>query len=286
MKILVTGSNGQLGSELRLISTDYNKYNWVFTDIDELNLVELNSIKKKISDINPDVIINCAAYTDVDGAEKNKNLSNIINFKSVDVLSKWTFLNKKKIIHISTDYVFDGKSKVPLMETFKTNPINFYGKSKLKGDKICQINDKESIILRTSWVYSVYGKNFVKTMLNLMQNSDSISVVDDQISSPTYAADLANAIMVILNSKKWIPGIYNFSNEGKVSWFDFAKKIREICGFNVNIYPVKSKYFSRSAKRPKFTMLDKSKIKKTYNLTISNYENSLKKCLSILTNEK
>lgn len=284
MKILVTGANGQLGSELRLISTNYQNFDWVFTDIKELNLVDLDDLEKNLSIIFPDFIINCAAYTNVDGAERERELSNIINYKAVDILSKWSFVNKKKLIHISTDYVFDGKSKIPLTEKSQTNPINYYGITKLKGEEVCQLNDSESIIIRTSWVYSSFGKNFVKTILSLMKKLNSINVVSDQIGSPTYAADLANVIMTIINSKKWISGIYNFSNEGKTSWYDFAIKIREICNLKAEILAVETSFFKVEALRPKYSLLDKSKIKKTYKIKIPHFETSLEKCLLSLLN--
>ncbi len=286
MKVLVTGTNGQLGSELRLISKNFQNFEWVFTDIEELNLADLINLDENISNIFPDVIINCAAYTNVDNAENETELSNILNYKSVDIISKWSSRNKKKLIHISTDYVFNGNTNVPLTENFPTDPVNYYGLSKLRGEEICLKNNSKAIIIRTSWVYSRFGMNFVKTILSLMNKLDSINVVDDQIGSPTYAADLADVIMTIINSKEWISGIYHYSNEGQISWYEFAVKIKEIQDMKTIIKPVKTNYFKTIAKRPKYSLLDKSKIKNTYKIRVPFYEKSLKKCLSILKDEK
>ena len=286
MKVLVTGANGQLGSELRLISKNFQNYEWVFTDIKEVNLADTKNLKKNILKIFPEIIINCGAYTDVDGAENNRKISDIINFKAVDILSRWSYENNKKLIHISTDYVFNGNTNVPLTENFPTNPVNYYGLSKLKGEEICLKNNSNAIIIRTSWVYSRFGTNFVKTILSLMNKLDSINVVDDQIGSPTYAADLADVIMTIINSKEWISGIYHYSNEGQISWYEFAVKIKEIHDMKTIIKPVKTNYFKTIAKRPKYSLLDKSKIKNTYKIRVPSYETSLKRCLSILKDEK
>ena len=197
MKILVTGANGQLGSELRFLSSFQNQHHWVFTDFQELDLSDLKNLESNISKIVPCLIINCAAYTDVDKAENENELANILNFKAVDLISKWSSNNNKKFIHISTDYVFDGNSKTPLKEDALTSPINFYGHTKLEGERICLKNDLNSIVIRTSWVYSCFGNNFVKIVRNLMKKKDAISIVNDQLGSPTYAADLAEAILKI-----------------------------------------------------------------------------------------
>jgi dTDP-4-dehydrorhamnose reductase len=286
MKILVTGANGQLGSELKFTSSIHDKFNWIFTDIDELNLIDFKNLNNNISKINPDLIINCAAYTNVDKAESEEDLANLLNFKAVDLLSKWTSNNMSKIIHISTDYVFDGNSSIPLKEDAFTNPINIYGKSKLKGEKVCHKNDPNSIIIRTSWVYSSFGKNFVKTMSSLMSQKNSLSIINDQVGSPTYAKDLADVIINIINYKDWIPGLYHYSNDGEVSWFDFAKSIKKYYGFNTNLNPISTIEYPTPAKRPYFSLLDKSKIKTTFNINVPGYENSLEKCIKILKNEK
>jgi dTDP-4-dehydrorhamnose reductase len=285
MKILVTGANGQLGSELSFLSSSQNQHNWVFTDFQELDLSDLNNLGSNISKIAPSLIINCAAYTAVDKAENENELAKILNFKAVDLISKWSSNNNRKLIHISTDYVFDGNSKTPLKEDSVTSPINFYGYSKLEGERVCLKNDLNSIIIRTSWVYSSFGNNFVKVMRNLMKKRDSISVVNDQSGSPTYAADLAEAILTIINHKKWIPGLYHYSNEGEVSWFDFANDIKSLSNFKTQIKGIPTKKYPTSAKRPKFSLLNKTKIKETYNIKVPYYKDSLEKCITILENE-
>lgn len=286
MKILVTGANGQLGSELNILSSFYPEHNWVFTDINELDISDLNNLELNINLIKPDLIINCAAYTNVDKAETERELAMSINFSAVDILSKWSAFNNSKLIHISTDYVFDGNSSTPITENAKTNPINFYGLTKLKGEKICLKNDFNSIVIRTSWVYSSFGRNFVKTMLNLMSEKDNLNVINDQIGSPTYAKDLAKIIVKIINYKDWIPGLYQYSNEGEISWFDFANSIKKIAGYSTEINPISSSDFLTQAKRPSYSLLDKSKIKNTFGITIPKYETSLENCIKILKNEK
>jgi len=285
MKILVTGANGQLGSELRFFSSFQTQHQWVFTDLKELDLSDLQSLESNISKIAPCLIINCAAYTAVDKAESENELANILNFKAVDLISKWSSNNRKKLIHISTDYVFDGNSEIPLKEGAVTSPINFYGLTKLEGEKICLKNDLNSIIIRTSWVYSSFGNNFVKTMRNLMEKRDSLSVVNDQLGSPTYAADLAEAILTIVNYKKWTAGVYHYSNEGNISWFDFANDIKHFSNSKTQIIGISTEEYPTSAKRPKYSLLDKTKIKETYNIKVPNYKYSLKKCIKILQNE-
>jgi dTDP-4-dehydrorhamnose reductase len=285
MKILVTGANGQLGSELRFLSLNNNQHDWIFTDLHELDLSDLKNLDSNISKISPSLIINCAAYTSVDKAESENELANILNFKAVDLMSKWSSNNVKKFIHISTDYVFDGNSEVPLKEDELTAPINVYGSSKLKGENICLKNDINSIILRTSWVYSSFGNNFVKIMRNLMLKKKTISVVNDQIGSPTYAADLAEVILKIINNEQWIPGLYHYSNEGEISWFDFANDIKYFSKFKTQIDGISTKDYPTAAKRPKYSLLDKTKIKETYNIKVPFYRESLKKCIKILQNE-
>jgi len=286
MKILVTGANGQLGSEFRLLSLIYDNFIWVFTGINELDLIDFKNLNNNLSKINPDLIINCAAYTNVDKAESEEKLANLLNFKAVDLLSKWTSNNKSKIIHISTDYVFDGNSSISLKEDAFTSPINIYGKSKLKGEKACQKNDLNCIIIRTSWVYSTFGKNFVKTMSSLMKKKDTLNIVNDQIGSPTYARDLAETITNIINYKDWLPGLYHYSNEGEVSWFDFAKSIKKNYGYSTSLNSISTDEYPTPAKRPSYSLLDTSKIKTTFNIKVPSYESSLEKCIKILKNEK
>ena len=281
MKILVTGANGQLGSEIQKIANLY-PFQWVFTDVETLNLANLEEMPKQLNAFSPDVLINCAAYTAVDKAEQDTELAAILNHKAVAVMASWTAKNNCKFVHISTDYVFDGNSKTPLTETAITNPINVYGATKLLGEQSCLENNPNTILIRTAWVYSSFGANFVKTMLRLMQEKESLNIINDQIGSPTYAADLAETILTIINSKKWVPGIYHYSNEGEISWFDFAMDIKEIMGFTTQINGIPTSEYPTPAKRPNYSLLDKSKIKDTFGLEIPNYKDSLQKCLEIL----
>jgi len=285
MKVLVIGSDGQLGLEFQKISNSYDSLSWVFSTIKTLDLLRLDTINSFLNDINPSVIINCAAYTSVDKAETESKLADIINFKAVDIISRWTSNNNKKLIHVSTDYVFDGLSKLPLSENSNTNPINQYGNSKLKGEIACLKNDSSSIVIRTSWLYSSFGKNFVKTMIDLMKKNNSVKVVNDQIGSPTYAYDLAKVIIEIIMNNKNKSGLFHYSNEGEISWFEFARSIRELYKLDCEIIGVSSKEFKTLAKRPKYSLLNKSKIKTTFNLEIPNYKQSLEDCIEIIKNE-
>lgn len=276
-KILVTGANGQLGSELAVLSSKYPQYEWCFANRTKITLDDLELLQVQLSEINPDIILNCGAYTAVDKAESEKELAFKINHLAIELIAKYSFENNVKLIHISTDYVFDGSSSVALNEEAETNPINIYGASKREGEVACLKENPNAIIIRTSWVYSKFGNNFVKTMQRLMQEREAINVVNDQIGSPTYAADLAQALMVIVESSNWIPGIYNYSNEGEISWYDFALAINEFGGYNCNVGGIPSSSYPTPAKRPEFSLLDKSKIKSVYSLGIPNYRDSLKK---------
>tara|TARA_B100002051_G_C16744161_1_gene646343 strand:- start:4893 stop:5747 length:855 start_codon:yes stop_codon:yes gene_type:complete len=284
MNILVTGVNGQLGSEIFKISPNYD-YNWFFSDSTSFDMSDLTNIHQFLNSISPNIIINCAAYTSVNDAENNYELANILNHKSIKCIAEWCNKKKCKLIHISTDYVFDGKKNKPLNESDKTNPINNYGKTKLLGEKACIKTNSDSIIIRTSWLYSVYGNNFVKKIIGLMHQKDQISVINDQFGAPTYAANLAQVILKMIVSCKWVPGIYNYSSKANISWYDFAKDIKKIYGFNTNIIPVSSSEFNSLVNRPKFCFLDKTKIQKTYGVEIIPYMNSLRKCIKILKNE-
>ena len=286
MKILVTGGNGQLGSELRCLSKNQNKFEWIFTDLNELNLLDFDNLKNNITKISPNIIINCAAYTSVDKAESEFKLASLVNFKAVDIISDWSSCHKCKLIHISTDYVFDGNSEIPLKEDANTSPINIYGSTKLNGENACLKNDPSSIIIRTSWVYSSFGKNFVKTMSSLMSKKNSLNIINDQIGSPTYAKDLADTIIKIINFQDWIPGLYHYSNEGEVSWFVFAKSIKKFFGYDTKLNGISTDEYPTPAKRPRYSLLDKSKIKTTFNIKVPSYEDSLGKCIKILKNEK
>ena len=285
MKVLLIGSDGQLGLEFQKISNSYDSLYWFFSTIKTLDLSRLDTISSFLNDINPSVIINCAAYTSVDKAETESKLADIINYKAVDIISKWTSSNNVKLIHISTDYVLEGSSKIPLDENSLTNPVNEYGRSKLKGEEVCLKNDPNSIIIRTSWLYSSFGKNFVKTMIDLMIINNTVKVINDQIGSPTYAYDLAKVIIEIIINSKNKSGLFHYSNEGKISWFEFAKSIREFYDLDCKIIGVSSEEFKTLAKRPKYSLLNKSKIKTTFNLEIPDYKQSLKNCIDIIKNE-
>jgi dTDP-4-dehydrorhamnose reductase len=281
-KILVTGSKGQLGSELAVLSKNYTQFEWVFTDRDELDLCNLVDLETKLTIINPLFIINCAAHTAVDRAETEPELVDVLNHQAVAVIARWSQANACKLIHVSTDYVFDGTSSIALTEDAITQPINVYGASKRAGELACLATNPESIIIRTSWVYSRFGNNFVKTMKRLLQERDTISVVNDQIGSPTYAADLAQAMMDIVTAQELIPGIYNYSNEGEISWYEFVLAIQEIGGYTCEVKGIPSSSYPTPAKRPAFSLLDKTKIKKVYGVSVPGYKESLARCLSLL----
>jgi dTDP-4-dehydrorhamnose reductase len=286
MKILVTGSDGQLGLEIQNISKKYNTFDWVFSTVNSLDFSRLDNIKCFLDTVNPSYIINCAAYTNVDKAEVEPKIADLINHQAVDIISKWTTENNKKLIHISTDYVFNGFSENPLDENSNTNPLNEYGRSKLKGEQVCLNNDSNSIIIRTSWLYSSYRNNFVKIMIKLMEKRDSLNVVNDQFGSPTYAADLADTILKIINFKNWFSGLYHYSNEGEITWFDFANEIKYLNNFTIQINGVSSEEYPVTAKRPKYSLLNKTKIKNIYNIKVPYYRDSLEKCIKILQSKK
>ena len=284
MKILVTGGNGQLGCEINQLSSNYN-YDWLFTDTDIFDISDLININFFLDKCNPDVIINCAAYTAVDNAEVDFEKANTINHKAVELIAQWSKKNNCKLIHISTDYVYDGTSFTPVKEDMQANPVNNYGKTKLFGDIACLKNNPSSIIIRTCWLYSSFCKNFVTNMINLMKSKSELKVINDQIGSPTYAGDLAKTILDLIINKNWIPGIYHYTNFGKVSWFDFANDIKSIYGFNTVINSMSSQDYSIKTKRPKYSLLDNSKIKNTFDIIQMNYLDSLNKCIKILQNE-
>jgi len=276
-RILVTGANGQLGSELALLSKSYLEYEWIFANRKDITLDNLELLKFQLDEIKPDIIFNCGAYTAVDKAETEKELAFTINHLAVELIAKYTFKNNVKLIHISTDYVFDGLSSNALTEDAQTNPINVYGDSKLAGEIACLKENPNSIIIRTSWVYSKFGNNFVKTMQRLMQEREEINVVNDQIGSPTHAADLAQVMIDIMKGSKWEPGIYNYSNEGEISWYEFAISIKEFGEYNCKVGGIPSSSYPTPAKRPNFSLLDKKKIRLVYNLEVPSYKESLKK---------
>jgi len=283
-KILVTGSNGQLGSELQQLSAMLPGYQFLFTTRQELSIEDENSVNNFFSIHHPDFCINCAAYTLVDKAESEAEKAYLINADATGFLAKACSLHNAGFIHISTDYVFDGSSKEPYRETDKTNPIGIYGASKLKGEQLAIQYNPSAIVIRTSWVYSSYGNNFVKTMLRLMNERDSLNVVNDQFGSPTYAADLAKAIMDIvsysvMNPEKQIGGIYNYSNEGIINWYEFAVAIKELSGSKCVIHPIPTSAYPTAAKRPAYSVFNRDKIKDVFKLAIPEWKESLQVCL-------
>jgi dTDP-4-dehydrorhamnose reductase len=278
-KILVTGANGQLGSELMELSVHYSQFEWVFADRSVMDLSNLESIPDYLDSIQPQIIINCAAYTAVDKAEMETELADVLNHLAVGVMAQWSASHACRLIHISTDYVFDGNSSTALDEEAPTAPINVYGQTKLAGELACMRENPEAIIIRTSWVYSRFGNNFVKTMSRLMQERDSLNVVNDQIGSPTYAADLAQAILTIITHPHWQAGIYHFSNEGEISWYEFALAIQEISGFDCLVSGIPSSDYPTPAKRPHYSLLDKSKIATTFGVVVPRYRESLERCM-------
>ena len=270
-KILVTGSNGQLGSELKELLP-----NAIFTDADVLDITNPNAINSFVKNNNIEIIINCAAYTAVDKAEDEHELAQRINCDGPKNLAE----TGCKIIHISTDYVFDGKACQPYTPDNKPAPISVYGKTKLAGETAVIESAKEYIIIRTAWLYSSYGNNFVKTMRRLGSERETINVVYDQIGSPTYAKDLAETIVKILpQMNNNTNGIYHFSNEGVCSWYDFAKEIMELSNLSCKVSPILSAEYPTKATRPFYSVLDKSKLRKTFNISIPHWKESLRKCL-------
>ena len=275
-KILVTGANGQLGSEIKELAGNYPDFDFVFTDIADFPLDKTEEIIANFKCIQPDIVINCAAYTAVDKAEEDQVTADAINHLAIAALATLCKESGAKLVHVSTDYVFDGTSPVAYKEDDLPNPKSVYGATKLAGETACLKNCPESIIIRTAWVYSEFGNNFVKTMLRLLTERDSLGVVNDQIGSPTYAADLAQVILTILNGSKWEPGIYHYSNAGEISWFDFASDIKEIAHKTCDIKGIPASSYPTPAERPAFSLLDKSKIKAVYGIEPIDYKTSLK----------
>ncbi|HSO85723.1 MAG TPA: dTDP-4-dehydrorhamnose reductase [Draconibacterium sp.] len=287
MKILVTGAYGQLGNEINCLTASCPDWQFVFTDIDSLDITSKNALEIWFQNNKPNYIINCAAYTAVDKAESDAETAEKVNTQAPKLLAKQAKKFGIKLIHVSTDYVFDGKSFIPYSEDAKVNPQSIYGETKLQGEQNCFEENPDTIIIRTSWLYSAFGNNFVKTMLRLGKERGQLNVVFDQVGTPTYAADLAGAILDIIsisvkNPEKFVPGIYHYSNEGVASWYDFAKAVFEISGVNCKVDPVLSDQFPTAAKRPNYSVLNKSKIKNGFGITVPYWRDSLKICVERL----
>jgi dTDP-4-dehydrorhamnose reductase len=284
--ILITGSEGQLGNELRLLSRKYYGYDFSFADIKELDLTNSERTKDFIGKLSPDWIINCAAYNLVDKAETDSESAILVNSTAVSNITSAIMGTDCRFIHVSTDYVYEGVSNTPYNEESPVNPLSAYGRSKLAGEKNALLHPS-SMVIRTAWLYSSFGKNFVKTMLRLGKEKESIPVVFDQTGTPTYAADLAGAIMTIIagvirNQFAFKAGIYNYSNEGVCSWFDFAHEVMKFAGLECRIDPILSKDFPQAAKRPSYSVMDKSKIRENYGLSIPHWRDSLENCMKLI----
>ncbi len=286
-RILVTGSNGQLGKELKELEHFFPQFNFIFLSREDLPIHHFELVRNFFKGTHPQYLINCAAYTAVDRAESEKELAFQVNAEAAGVLAAICIENNCRFIHVSTDYVFDGTATTPYKEDSPTNPQGIYGASKLEGEKQAFQLNPDSIIIRTSWVYSEFGKNFVKTMLKLMTERDELNVVNDQFGSPTYAADLAKAILSIIANcqiatANWVPGIYHYSNDGSINWYDFALAIKEISGSNCKVNPIPTSQYPTPAKRPAYSVLDKTKIQQTFGMELKDWKESLKVCLSRL----
>ena len=282
MNILVTGGNGQLGNEMRVVSKE-SRNRYIFTDVVELDITNLEAIRYMLKMERVDVVVNCAAYTNVDRAEEDEIMADLLNNKAAGNLAVVAKEVGATLIHVSTDYVFQGDKNTPYKEDCETSPLGVYGRTKLAGERSIQATGCNYLIFRTSWLYSSYGKNFVKTMQRLTRDKNSLKVVFDQVGTPTYAGDLAVAMLTVLEraeAGKFIPGIYHFSDEGVCSWYDFTVKILQIAGMNNRVIPIETKDYPTPASRPHYSVLNKGKIKSSYGLTIPHWETSLAYCMN------
>lgn len=292
MNLLITGANGQLGNEMRVLSAQHTQHTYFFTDIAELDITSREAVNQFVTDNAIDVIVNCAAYTNVDKAETDEDMAHKINALAVENLG----LSGAKVIHVSTDYVFSGEACVPYSETDSVAPRTAYGRTKREGEVLLQAVSPKAVIIRTAWLYSTFGNNFVKTMLRLGQEREALGVVFDQIGSPTYAADLAVAIFAVINAPVWQAGVYHFTNEGVCSWYDFTHEIfaraktllptdaaQSIA--QCNLRPILSSEYQYQTPRPHFSVLNKSKIKSTFGIAIPHWTEALQVCLEKLLKE-
>ena len=281
-KILVTGANGQLGKELQQLCGSFPQFEFIFLSREDLPIHHFELVRNFFHAYHPHYLINCAAYTAVDRAESEKELAFQVNGEAVGVLAAVCKEQECRFLHVSTDYVFDGNASLPYIEEDPVNPQSVYGASKLEGENQALALNPGTIIIRTSWVYSSFGKNFVKTMLKLMSEKNELNVVNDQQGSPTYAADLAAVIMQIVNSGKWQPGIYHFCNEGIISWYDFAVAIRDMSGSSCSVHPIPSHQYPTPARRPGWSVLNTTKIQHAYQVQTRDWIASLAECLQKL----
>ncbi len=292
MNLLITGANGQLGNEMRVLSAQHTQHTYFFTDIAELDITSREAVAQFVTDNVIDIIVNCAAYTNVDKAETDEDIAHKINALAVENLG----LSGARVIHISTDYVFSGEACVPYAETAPVAPRTAYGRTKREGEVLLQAVCPESIIIRTAWLYSTFGNNFVKTMLRLGQERESLGVVFDQIGSPTYAADLAVAIFAAINAPVWQAGVYHFTNEGVCSWYDFTHEIFARAQSLLNkeaaekvascqLRSILSSEYQYQTPRPHYSVLNKAKIKRTFGIAIPHWTDALQVCLEKLLKE-
>lgn len=284
--ILITGSNGQLGNEMRVLSEENREYTCFFTDVAELDICNEQAVMDFVKANDIHVIVNCAAYTAVDKAEENVELCTRLNSDAVGYLAKAAEANGAALVQISTDYVFDGTAHIPYKETDPTCPDSVYGSTKLAGEQNALTFCSRTMIVRTAWLYSTFGNNFVKTMLRLGKERESLGVIFDQIGTPTYARDLARVIFVAIR-QGIVPGIYHFSNEGVCSWYDFTKAIHRMAGIaTCRVKPLHTEEYPTPARRPHYSVLDKSKIKSTYGVEVQYWEDSLQSCMAQLIIDK
>lgn len=278
MNILITGCNGQLGTEMRNLSAQHTNHTYFFTDVQELDITNRQAVLDFVQNNNIDLIVNCAAYTNVDKAEEDEVTARLINAQAVENLASAGC----KIIHVSTDYVFSGDEHVPCRESDPVAPRTAYGRTKYEGEQLLLNTNPQAIIFRTAWLYSPYGNNFVKTMLKYGREKDELRVVYDQIGTPTYAEDLAMAIYAAIEAPQWHAGIYHFTNEGVCSWFDFTVEILRQAGMTCKVSPILSSEYQYKTPRPHYSVLDKAKVKTTFGITIPYWTDSLAKCLKRL----
>ncbi|MDO4190297.1 MAG: dTDP-4-dehydrorhamnose reductase [Bacteroidales bacterium] len=285
-KILITGANGQLGSELSTLCQTATDIELIATDVDTLDICNATAVDDFIQQHRPDVLVNCAAYTAVDNAEKDADMAQRLNVDAVENLAKACCRHHVKMIHISTDYVFSGTAHTPYEESDKVCPQSVYGTTKAAGERILCNTLPDAVVIRTAWLYSSYGKNFVKTMRNLGMSRTEINVVADQFGTPTYAADLAQAVMTIINSATWQPGIYHFTNEGYATWYDFACAIMLESGINCKVNPIATSEYPTPAQRPAYSVLCKKKIRNTYGIEPPHWLDALKRCIATLQQQQ
>jgi len=280
--IIVSGKNGQLGNELNDLANNYPQFEFYFFDRTELDIANAEAINIAFEKYKPTYFINTAAYTAVDKAETEQEQAYLINAEATGNIARACKAYSTKLIHVSTDYVFNGQGTQPYKENDPTDPVNYYGYTKWMGEQLALQNNPQTIVIRTSWVYSVYGNNFVKTMLRLMKDRTDLNVVADQFGSPTYAKDLAEAFMQIITQNKFQPGIYHFSNSGEINWHAFATAIKDAKQFSCNVHAIPSLQYPTPAKRPAYSVMSKEKIQSAFNIQLKSWQQSLAKCLEKL----